>query len=31
MNENEVAGIEVQTDVIAGPTVQNEPPTPTGP
>jgi hypothetical protein len=28
MNENEVAGIEVETDVIAGPTVQNDPPPP---
>jgi hypothetical protein len=26
MNENEVAGIEVDTDVTAGPTVQNDPP-----
>jgi hypothetical protein len=28
MNENETAGIEVATDVIAGPTVQNDPPPP---
>jgi hypothetical protein len=30
MNENEVAGIEVETDVIAGPTIENDPFPPNG-